>query len=455
MASKIVLINPPSRTVAEDWDVNNNPHLGLAYIAGALKKKKIDYSVLDCKCKRISIQQMIKQIKQISPNIAAITSMTHEIKYAAHIAKKIKQTLPNITIILGGNHVSALPIKTLKEFPVFDIGVIGEGELTFVEIIKTIDNSDNFRNIKGIVYKKNKKIIKTKSYFIQNLDSIPDPDYSKFPKSKGYCIITSRGCPYTCIFCSRFLGNKIRPRSVKRVVSEFEDIIRKYHPKLIRFEDETFTLNPKRLHKILDLIILKGLNKKVGWKAQTRPDIVNEELLKKMKKAGCSILYFGVESGNQNILNKIKKNIILKKAAKSIYLAKKIGLKTEAGFILGHPNETLKTANDSINFAIKLNPTFFNLGIMIPYPKTEIRELALKKKKKIVYVSNNWDDYNIQLGRSLSLKNLTIKKLKKLQLKGYLKFYLYNLRFLDLFKFIIHYRMAALAFINQYYSIKK
>jgi len=263
-----------------------------------------------------------------------------------------------------------------------------------------------------------------------------------------YRIITSRGCPFPCVFCMRASGKTQRVRSPENVVSEIEHVIKVEKPEKFMFSDETFTLNKNHVNRICDLLIEKKLHKEIKWGSTTRVDVISFELLDKMKSAGCYEIQFGVESGNEQVLRAIRKNIHMDQASKAINLAKRVGLHTEAAFILGHPNETFDTAYDTINFAAQLNPDILQLGIMVPYPGTEVASMAERGEGGYKILSNNWSDYNKQLGNALELDSLSRVDLEKLQLIGYLKLFIFNRRFLGLLRFIFAYRLEMVSYIK-------
>jgi len=297
-------------------------------------------------------------------------------------------------------------------------------------------------SIKGIAWRF-KNEIKTNAYreLIPNLDSLPLPNYDHIKRRINvYPVFSSRGCPYQCVFCCRILGNKIRVRSPKNVIDEIKYAIDKFSPKIIDFADDTFTLPKQRAIEICDLMIKEGLNERIKWTALSRVTGVDQELFDKMKDAGCINVDFGVESGNPEILNRIKKAITITDAENSIRMAKKAGLKTGSYFIVGHPYETVQTIRDTIKLATRLNTSTVSFGIMVPYPGTEVYEMAVKGESNYKLISEKWEDYDKQIGNALELDGLTRKDLERWQRKAYMTFYIRNLRFLDMMRLIISQR---------------
>jgi len=454
---KTVLVLPPARQVLERKDTPQYQHIGLGYIAAMLEKNNLKVKVVDAKLDRLSFTQTVELIKDLKPDILGISAMTHEIDTAAKLSSQLKHLLGKIFIVIGGVHVTALPKETLNEYPCFDAGIIGEGEYAMLELVKKIENSDyDISQIKGVVYRKGTQVLLSESAGrIEDVDLLPFPAWHQFPNASKYIIITSRGCPFSCVFCMQALGRKVRRRSAENVIEEMSRVLDERRPERFLFYDETFTLDKERVYAICDLMIKKGISKRVPWSATTRVDSIDKDILLKMKEAGCDHIEFGVESGDQKILDDIKKKITLKQAENALALAKDMNFHTEGAFILGHPNETLSTAYKTIYFAAKLNPDIAQIGIMVPYPGTEVFEMAKRGEAGYKILSRRWSDYNKQLGNALELDSLSRSDLEKLQLVGYLKLFVMNRRFRDLLKFILNYRREALSFIKNYFRKDK
>lgn len=440
---KTILINTPAAANLEKHDAPNYPHIGLGYIAAFLEQRNEKVEVIDAKLQRLNIAKVMQILRKKEFDLIGITAMTHDIMQAVNLATEIKKVFPNKEIVIGGVHATALPRETLEDYNCFDLAVFGEGEHTFSELIEALSGKKRFEEVKGLAFRKGKQVIvNEKRLWINNLDKLPFPAWHLFPKAKEYHIMTARGCPYSCIFCMSPYGRMIRERSPENTIREIEWVIKTYNPEILKFNDETFGFNPERANKILDLIIERKLTatKKV---ASMRANKVNFELLKKMKYAGFYYIDYGVESGDRETLIRIKKGVTLEQTENAVKMTKRAGIKVGVNVILGHPYETKETAMKTINYAVKLNGGITAIGIMVPYPGTEVAELARKGEGGYKILSQNWADYNKQFGNALELENLSRAELERLQLIGYLKIYLYNFRFLDLLKFIIKYRKAG------------
>jgi radical SAM superfamily enzyme YgiQ (UPF0313 family) len=310
----------------------------------------------------------------------------------AEITKSIK---PDCITVFGGIHPTIFPEDVLNNKYV-DVVCVGEGETTMLELLQTMHKGEGLNKVAGILYKEKGKIIKNQARpLIQDLDDVPFPARDLLPMndylftnvgrvgwelpSPSTSMITSRGCPFQCTFCSSHLtfGRKVRYRSPKNVVDEIEHLVNKYKVKGISFVDDTFTLNSKRTSAICSEIISRGIN--VQWMCMGRVDTTSKELLEDMKKAGCISIGYGIESGSQHVLDEyIKKNISLEAAQKAIKITKEVGLTSVAYFMIGTPGETMGDINKTIEFAKKLNPDAVNFSITIPMPGTEMFDIANK-----------------------------------------------------------------------------
>ena len=449
---KSVLINPPPMQVAERHDAPDHPHCGLGYIASYLLSRGEDTEIIDSKLERLGLQQTLDKLLSMKPDIVGITAMTHDILSAAKLAQLIKNEKPDLAVVIGGVHATALPKDTLESFQSFDILVYGEGEHAFYELVKQLESKKPISEIQGIAYREEDKIVVTsRRPWIDDLDSLPIPAWQLFPKTEKYHIVTARGCPFSCIFCMSPYGRKIRVRSPENVIAEMNDVVRKYHPRIYKFDDESFAFDKARAHRILDLVIENKLDgiKKI---ASMRADYVDLELLVHMKKAGFEVVDFGFETGSPEIMKIIKKGITLDQARNAVSLCRKAGIKVGGNFIIGHPHETSKTIRETIKFAVELNPDIVAFGIMVPYPGTEVAEIAKRGEGGYKVISSNWADYNKQLGNALELNEIGRKQLEAYQLKAYVSIYLLNLRFMDFAGFCWENRKAASAFARHFFS---
>ncbi|VAX23690.1 hypothetical protein MNBD_NITROSPINAE02-1756, partial [hydrothermal vent metagenome] len=356
---KAILVHAPVEKVVEEYDAPSYPHIGLAYVATYGNKRGLDCKVVDCKFERIDLDELLDRLEEFRDEkefIVGYTAMTHEISRVNDVAKEVKRIFPQSLSILGGVHVTALTDQCLEEFEVFDIGVTGEGEKTFLNLVNSITDHATLKEVPGIVYRDNGNIICNQETGLKSdLDEIGFPDWSLFPKAKEYPINIGRGCPVPCVFCMRASGTESRFRSVENILEEINELNNNYQLKMIHFFGDDFAANKELTHKLLDGLMT--LRDKISWRAGMRVSHIDKEMLQKMKRAGCEHFEIGVESGNKKILKGIKKGISLRKVEEVVKFSKEVGLDCWCYFILGHPNENWDTAMDTVNFLCKINPT--------------------------------------------------------------------------------------------------
>lgn len=448
---KVLLVNPPPGHVVERHDRPEFPHLGLGYLAAYLVSKGIKCQVIDAKMEGVSPSELEERVAALKPDLVGITAFTHAVADAARTASMAKRVSPGCCTVLGGPHATALPVETLKEFSPFDIVVSGEGELALHDIVRRLASGDSLNDVAGVYYREKGAVVAgPPPSFLEDVESLPFPAWELFPRSHKYPVMTARGCPYNCNFCMRVMGSKVRKRSVQSVLAEILRDVDEFGGTAIDFFDETFAVDRKYAMELMDLMIQNKLPERMKWTAETRVNLADLDLFKKMKQSGCKFLAFGVESGNPDILAATGKNITRDQVVRAVSLAKQAGLRRGAFFIIGHPNETMETAQDTIDFAASLNTDRVAFGIMVPYPGTRVWELAKKGEGGYKIISSDWTDFNKQLGNSLELEGLTRRQLERLQLMGYLRFYLRNRRFKELARLLVKERRTAFALLRKW-----
>ena len=379
---KVALVNPLY------FDKYAQPPMGLALIAAVLERKGHQVTVLDTNVLRLQPEDVVSLITDA--NVVGLTAMTPTIGSAMSIAHHLKQANPDLIIILGGAHATLLPEETLAAAPEIDIIVRGEGEETVIELLQAFEHKQILDNIPGISYRRDGKVISTAAGSTNvDMGSLPFLAYHLLPwrryephpphgrASPFAAIITSRGCPYKCSFCSKSVfGNKFRGQSPERVVEEVAYYKEKFGIKEIAFYDDVFTLNKKRAYAIADEIIKRGL--KILWTCGTRVNLVDKELLRHIKQAGCYSIAYGIESASQEILNTLNKDITLEQVEEAVGITREVGLQTIGYFMIGSPGESPETISKSIQFAKKLKLDFAQFAVTIPFPGTELYNLYLQ-----------------------------------------------------------------------------
>jgi len=360
-------------------------------------------------------------------DVVGVSCVSYNFGRAKEIIKEIKKEFPKVVMIIGGAHPNAVKEKCLKESKHIDVAVYGDGEYVMLDILDRLKKKESLRGLKGTVVREGDKIIKNPPrQFIKNLDDLPFLDrdcidikkyqptaffYKKLPWT---AMFGSRGCPYRCIFCHS--SKQVRFRSPKNIVDEIEFIINKYCVKDVTFYDENFILNRKWVMDICNEILRRKI--KVIWCANARVDCVDEEVLRLMKKAGCWRLLWGIESGVQKNLDRLKKDFKVEKVRNAIKLAKKARIESYGMFIFGVPGETYKEALKTIDFACSLGLDYVNYSVMDPYPGTELYEEVKKEPGFLGLIGLGGG------GISYVSPQMTEDKLKKLVELGFKKFYL-------------------------------
>ena len=386
---RTLLINPP-------YPISEFPTIpmGLAYVAAVLRKEGHEVRIADFLVSKYTKEKLERIINEYKPDIVGTTSVTLNYPGAAAILKDVKEINDNIMTVFGGPHVTFTPEETLTvEAPWVDLIVMGEGDYTLVDIIE----GKPLREVKGIAFKEKGKVVITEQRpWIDNLDELPEPARDLFPISRYRAlgaeggIISSRGCPFGCTFCvgHRMVGKKGRFRDPKLVVDEIQHILAMGF-KMINIVDDLLTINKKHVYAICDEIKERKL--KFQWTAFSRVDTVNRELFTRMREAGCFFILYGVESGNQKILDNVRKKITLEETVAAVELARECDIRILASFIIGLPGETKETLADTVRFGKSLN-THYGFHLLSPFPGTEVREKAADYGMRIL--TNDWTKYD-------------------------------------------------------------
>lgn len=425
------------------------PHVGLGYVGGYLKRHGIHLSFIDGIVDRHTPDTIAAEIMRLQPDFLGVTATTYQIYDAANLCELAKKVRPEITTIIGGYHAGAIPQQTLEEFPSFDYAVFGEGEESCRELVQTVAGKGDVSKISGIAWRDGNTAVKNpeRPYFA-NMDDIGFPDFSFFPLDKYRAtyttrrgiievpIATMRGCPYSCNFCFRSMGQKIRYRAVDAIIEEIKRDVNDYGARQLIFIDDTLTLAKQRIKEMSRRMVSEGLHKKVSWIGETRVDHVDKELFQDMAKAGCRVLSFGVESGNQNVLDACDKHQTLNDIKQAFSWAKEAGIRIHASFIMGQAFETVSTINDTIRMGIDLDPHYVSYCILTPFPGTEVPQLAEQGVGGLKYLSKDWKAFGKQTGKALELESVPRKKLESLQRKGYFKFFMRPSKFLNMFQLV-------------------
>lgn len=370
-------------------------NVGLGYLASVLHEDGISAKVFDFNGNRRHLSERIKEISKFDLVGFSIKSFT--IDSALDILSRVKEESGKgkIHAIAGGPHTSLFGSTFLEQNDFFDIGVIGEAEEIIKDIVKFFLNQNDLKDINGIIYRfGNKVYVNPPRPPITNLDSLPFPKYDAFdsigPIIETYPIITSRGCPFSCIFCCahKVMGKKWRARSPKNVVSELAHAKKRYNIKVFDVWDDNFTLDMRRAKQICQLITDEKLG--LQWECTNglRADRLDKELLQLMKRAGCRRISIGIESLNPKEFESIKKGERLETVITAIKTAQKVGIKVYGSFIIGLPFSTIESVRESIKLANRLKLEYCIWNLLVPYPGTEVYEWSSKNGEML----RDWKD---------------------------------------------------------------
>ena len=376
---KILLINPCYPGSHYSGGRNTLPPIGVGIIGEMLKLGGVDYEVVDLGL-GYGVNYLNQRIKDYQPDAVGISMMTFRYKYLYSILEKIKESYGNIKIIAGGPHITAWKTKVLEQCPAIDFGVSSEGEFT----IRELAQGKELSTIKGLIYREENNIhFNGERELIDNLDAIPFPKYEQFELNKYnpvVQIISSRGCPYNCIFCQScsVLGKKWRGRSAVNIADEIQFWYEKGY-KTFSFVDDNFTLNKNRIYQLCDEIENRHLHSIRLEAPGVRVDLIDRGLLKRMREIGFWYVAFGIEAGNNKILKVLKKGFTIEQAEQGVRDAVELGFAVKLYFLVGSPYETLQDIQDSINFALKYPIYAVNFGSLMPIPKTELIDWVRKE----------------------------------------------------------------------------
>ncbi len=433
-----LLISPPIFYSESDniWTkVNSNfPPLGLASIAAYVRSKNFSVKMIDCNIESPAVENFetffiknfVNKYKDI--RIIGLTAMTPTIKKAYRIAKICKNFYPGALIVFGGVHPTFVTKEVISK-PFIDIVVKGEGEQTFLEIIK----QKELKSIDGIAYKdrkhKNEIIINKPRARIIDLDKLPMPAYDllpilKYRPAKGsykrlpaMAMMTSRGCPGRCTFCAKTLGLQLFFKSAKKIFKEIKYLVDNYGIREILFYDDTFTVYKKNVVELCDLLLANNID--ITWTCFARVDFVDEEMLNKMKKAGCHQIMYGVENIDKSVLRNIKKQINIEQVFNAVKLTKKAKIECRLAFMVGNPGDSVEIVKKNIKVIKKLDPDLLIVNITTPFPGTEMFAWA---DKKGLILSYDWDDYDLA-NPVMRLEDMGIEEIKNLYKIMYRSFY--------------------------------
>jgi anaerobic magnesium-protoporphyrin IX monomethyl ester cyclase len=436
---KVLLINPPwpgkgfgtrsqNRIIKQRADKFLQYPLYLGYTSAQLKKLGHEVFYIDSVYQELNEEQTNKKVQEIKPDVIIMETTTPSIEYDFKYMTKMKE-LTNAFIIATGTHVSYFTKEAMEECKAIDMIIKGEYDSRINEIFTNFKHPDK---VKGLMIRKDGKVIDTgKPELPENLDSMPFPDRETIPigwygeawynKRPFINIMTSRGCPYQCTFClypNIFEGHKWRKRSIDNVIAELKEVVQKYGVKEINIDDPTFNISKERVIEFCRKLRENKIN--ILWTCNARVDNIDEEMLSEMKKAGCKMIRYGVESGSVEVLKNMKKGITIEQIKRAFTLTKKQGILALGGFMFGFPYDTKKSIEETLKLAKELKPDLIQASIPMAYPGTPLYEEAKRDKKLVI---NSWSDFDMTKGPIVKTIDMEKKELEAILNRVYKEFY--------------------------------
>ena len=388
---RVMLVYP--KDIAENYFAKR-PIMGIAYVGTVLSKSNHLIDLVDMRVKGYTLDSFERRLERFKPDIVGFSLVALSLDQALNLISLIKEKYPLVKIVCGGPEVTLLPKKMLEMKDV-DFVVIGEGEFVMLELVECLENNKDYTPIKGLGYKISEKSYLNPSNVIHDLDKLPFPNWDLFNLKEynhkisniKFPVMTSRGCPYTCKFCDSVKVNTgYRVRSPKNVVDELEVVYEKYKNKNFQFMDDNFAIYKQRAIDICQEIINRGLHEKVTWVIGQgfSPSKGSYDLFVKMKEAGCIVVYFGIESADDEVLRAIRKPHTVAQVRQAVKDAKKAGLIVKAPFISGLPKSTYLKEKKYIDFFKELKIDMPKMCQLVPFPGTDMFEWVKIHAKPLI-----------------------------------------------------------------------
>ncbi len=430
---RILLLNPSQNSVYGAFAVLPHPSLGLAYIGTVLKQAGHSVSILDADSAGLTRDMLMTVLREERIEIIGIITVTPIYNNVVKLCTEIKKEFPSMVTLIGGIHPTLAPMESMAP-DCFDFAVKGEGEQTCLDLIEAINAGGGYGNITGLVYREGGKVVQTAERpLIQELDSIPFPDWSLIKKMEYsypdalyhpvFPIFTSRGCPAACTYCQtkNIFTRRLRNRSAENILNEIEYLINAWGAKEIHIWDDVFTANKKVVFEVRDLMRERGLKIPINFPNGIRADEVDPAIFAALVEMGTYQVAFGIESGNEEILEILEKGCTKAQVRDAVRWAKEAGLEVWGYFLIGAPGETRARIEETIDFAIDLDVDIAKFHIIEPYPGSKIfYQLASRK----LIDDYNYDNYGIHTGPVHHLEDVSCAEMLDLQKAAYRRFYL-------------------------------
>jgi len=385
---KILFVHPHSVIDQRILEGLKYPPMGIAFLAAVIRKNGYDARIFDANVEKKPLQHLQRILEEYKPDVVGISFTSFLAQNAHVVARIVKENSPKITVVAGGYHPTVMPEEVIKD-PSFDFVVRGEAEVTLLGWLKSYEGGKEYAQIKGLVFRKDNQIFDTgERGLIEDLDTLPFPAYDLLPLNKYSSLVStrspyitfirSRGCPFRCIFCGvqKMFGRKYRCQSPEKTISEIDWLVKQFKIKEIFFKDSDFLIDKVNVMRLCDNLCDKDYD--LIWSCNARVDMVDKKTLDLMKKAGCCMISYGVESGDQVVLDRLKKDITIEQIQEAVVLTKKAGMQCEMNMIFGGPGETRDSITRTVQFVKDLRPDYAFFGYLAAFPGSELYDDALR-----------------------------------------------------------------------------
>lgn len=435
----LMLIRPLTPASSSSGIVSVQYPINIGYLAAYLKRHGVLTTVRDYEVEPFEEGEFLESVRSSRVSLVGFSCMTPHIRHAAFLAGLVKKHFPDVLTVVGGVHATAIPEQTLEEFPQFDVVVRGEGEQTLLDLYRSIEGSHPLATVKGIAFRAGGETRLTPPREpMEDLDLLPFPARDLIPLeryrtshvSRGFSrkamniaeIMTSRGCPYDCIFCASKVVHprRVRFRSAENIIAEMEALVREQNVTHFSFLDDTFTIKREVLYPVCDFMGKRGLT----FDCFTRVNDVDEEKMGRMVASGCRKISFGIESGSPRVLKLLKKGITVEHVENAFRIARRARLPViEATFLLGsHPDESREDIELTKRLIFRLRPDIMALFIAVPYPGTELNRIL---KERGLLEKENWEEFTLYFNNpSWRLGAIAMDELHRIQRAIYRSYYL-------------------------------
>lgn len=432
--ARVALVNLPFQAgIASIAQTSVGPPMGLAYIGAVLRQAGHEVSILDANALRMTLPQVLVELIDLKPQVVGTTAATPSIYMAGELAGLVKRGIGEVVkVVAGGPHPSILPVETLETFPDIDVAVVGEGELIADRLISALSAGNPLWDIPGVAWRDGERVrLNPAAPLAVHLDSIPFPARDLLPNHlyrtidswPMTCMVAMRGCPARCVYCNvpELCGRSVRRRSPENVVAEMEEVFSRWRVRFFSFVDDTFTTSKRWVEQLCDALDHSGLSRRVSWSCLTRPDMVDESILKRMKEAGLVRVEFGIESGSPRVLERLGKGAALSQIRRAFEIARKLGLVTMGFAMINIPGESLEEMEATRKEVLSIDPDFLQLSFCTPYPGTRLYEEC---RREGLLADLDWSHYRFLKTPVIKHPSLDAQELLRIHSRILRSFYL-------------------------------